>query len=231
MTRKTCTSSLLCVRIPITAAKSRSTCCTGSNSTSVETHPELHEFGQAENIDCTDGRLRERGRARIPAGFPSVDWTGGRAVTSGHWSLGAGGRPWHTPSPTHCESAGSRPAGPSHSSSPPPEGTCTTEARGVQCLTADSLGARWRPAACVQSEQITSEEPRHPRRRRAGRRNGSPSGRMVRGVSLRIYPKCSLLDIRAHQIRHGPPLLMVERTGRAASLCCNANCYARVVCD
>ena len=34
-------------------------------------------------------------------------------MTSGHWSLGAGGRPWHTPSPTHCEPAGSRPAGPS----------------------------------------------------------------------------------------------------------------------
>ena len=57
--------------------------------------------------------MRDRGRARIPAGFSSVDWTGGRAVTSGHWSLGAGGRPWHTPSPAHCESAGSRPAGPS----------------------------------------------------------------------------------------------------------------------
>ena len=79
----------------------------------METHPVLHEFGQAEYIDCTDGRLRDRGRARIPAGFSSVDWTGGRAVTSGHWSLGAGGRPWHTPSPTHCEPAGSRPAGPS----------------------------------------------------------------------------------------------------------------------
>ena len=79
----------------------------------METHPVLHEFGQAKYIDCTDGRLRDRGRARIPAGFSSVDWTGGRAVTSGHWSLGAGGRPWHTPSPTHCEPAGSRPAGPS----------------------------------------------------------------------------------------------------------------------
>ena len=63
----------------------------------METHPVLHEFGQAKYIDCTDGRLRDRGRARIPAGFSSVDWTGGRAVTSGHWSLGAGGRPWHTP--------------------------------------------------------------------------------------------------------------------------------------
>ena len=191
-------TSLLYVRIPITAAKSRSTCCTGSNSTSVETHPELHKFGQAENIDCTDGRLRERGRARIPAGFPSVDLTGGRAVTSGHWSLGAGGRPWHTPSPTHCEPAGSRPAGPSHSSNPPPEGPCTTEAEGVQGLSADLLGVGRRAAARVQSGQIPIEESRNPRRWRAGRRNGSPSGRVVRRVALRVNPERALLDIRAH---------------------------------
>ena len=205
---------------------------TALNSASVETHPVLHELGQAEYIDCNDGRLRERGRARIPAGFPSVDLTGGRAVTSGHWSLGAGGRPWHTPSPTHCDSAGSRPAGPSHSSNPPPEGTCTTEAEGVQCLSADSLGVGRRPSAGVQSEQITIEESRHPRRWCVGgRRNGSASGRVVRRVTLRIDPQCSFLDIRAYQIRHGPPLLVVESTGRAAPLGCNANCHTRVVCD
>ena len=164
----------------------------------METHPVLHEFGQAKYIDCTDGRLRDRGRARIPAGFSSVDWTGGRAVTSGHWSLGAGGRPWHTPSPTHCEPAGSRPAGPSHSSNPPPEGPCTTEAEGVQGLSADLLGVGRRPAARVQGEQIPIEESRHPRRWRAGRRNGSPSGRVVRRVALRINPERALLDIRAH---------------------------------
>ena len=41
-------SSLLFVRIPITAAKSKPTCFTDTNSTNVETHPVIHEFEQAE---------------------------------------------------------------------------------------------------------------------------------------------------------------------------------------
>ena len=177
-------TSLLFVRIPIITGKCKLTCFTATNSTSVATYLASHEFGQAKWIDCTDGRLRDRGRARIPAGFPSVDWTGGRAVTSGHWSLSAGGRPWHTPSPTHCESAGSRPAGPSHSSNPSLKGTCTTEAGGVQGLNASSPGGSWRPAAGVQCGQVAIEELRRPRRWRVGRRNRAPSGRMVRGIAL-----------------------------------------------
>ena len=184
MPRKTCTSSLLCVRIPITAAKRKLPCDANTNTASVETHPVLQEFGQVNCRNCIDGRLRERGRARIPAGFPSVDWTGGRAVTSGHWSLSAGGRPWHTPSPTPCESAGSRPAGPSHSSNPPPEGTCTTAAEGVQCLSAELHGVGQRAAAFVQGEQLTTQEPLHPRSGRVGCRNGTPAGRVVRGIAL-----------------------------------------------
>ena len=53
------------------------------------------------------------GGARFLACSPSVDWTGGRAVARGHWSLRAGDR-HGPPGVTPRESPGSRPTGPSH---------------------------------------------------------------------------------------------------------------------
>ena len=49
-------TSLLFARIPITAGNCKSTFKTDTNSAKMETHPVFYEFGQAEYIDCTDGR-------------------------------------------------------------------------------------------------------------------------------------------------------------------------------